>query len=146
MERDAAEDLDIIMNHVPLDLVAAGGPFVVVDGFVSVDGDKVVGRVGGKLAVEVGSGDHHFGILGKAAGSVFDNAVSHRRYLVECGLESLKHLFVLLVDLVEDRLALIDRCFFYLSFQFLNLVKIGLGRILDIFANLLALGTQLVVT
>ena len=145
MQGNTAEDLDIVVHHIPLDLVTAGSPLIVVDGLVAVDGDEVVLRVSGQLAVEVGSRNHGLLILLEAAGSILDDAVGHGHHVVERFLEGVKHLLILLIDLVEDRLTLVDWRLLNLGFQLADLILIGLCRILNILLYFLGFGAELVV-
>ncbi len=145
VESDASEYLYIVVHHIPFDLIATGSPFIMVDGIVSIDGDEVVGGIGCKFAVEVGCGNNDFLVLGKTAGRILHNAVGYVHHLVESFLQSIKHLLILLVNLVEDGLAFIDRSIFNLTLKLGNFVKIRLGCILNILLDFLALGTQFVV-
>ena len=145
MQGDAAKDLHVVVHHVPFHLVSAGRPLVVVDGFVAVDGDKVVGRVGGELAVEVGGRDHHLVVLGKAACSVLDNAVGCGHHLVENLLQGVEHFLVLLVDFVEDGLAFVDGRVLDAALELGYFVEVRLGGVLHVAAHFPALGAQFVV-
>ena len=145
VQGNATEYLYIVVDHVPFDLVAASCPLVMVDGLVAIDGDKVVGWVGGQLAVEVGGGNDGVGVLLETASRVLHDAVCHRHYFVKSLLESVKHLLVLFVDLVEDGLALIDGSVFDLCLQFRDLFAVGLSCALYVGLDLFRLGTQFVV-
>ena len=145
VEGDATEELHVVVHHVPVDLVAAGCPLVVVDSLVTVDGDEVVLRIGSELAVEIGRCHHGVSVLRKAAGGVLDDGESHGHDLVEGFLQLIEHLLVLLVYLVEDRLTLIDRRVLNLGTELGNLFLVRLGSVLHVILYLLALGTELVV-
>ncbi len=132
MEGDTTEELHVVVDHVPFDFVATGCPFIVIDGLVAVDGDEVVGWVGSKFTVEIRSSDHGFLVLGEAACRVLDNTEGDGHHLVECILQGIKHLFVLLVDLVEDRFTLVDRSLFNLSLELSDFLLIGFGSSLHI--------------
>ena len=137
MESDTTEELHVVVNHVPLDLVATSCPLIVIDCLITVDGDEVIGRISSELTVEIRSGDHSLLVLGEAACCVLDNAESNRHHLVEGFLQSIEHLLVLLIDLVEDRLTLIDRSLLNLCLELSDFFLIGLCSSLHIVADLL---------
>ncbi len=87
MERNSAEDLHVVMDHVPLDFVAARSPFVVVDSLVAVDRDEIIGGVGSQFAVEVSGGYDGLLVLCEAPCGIFYNGESDGHHLVE-------HLFI----------------------------------------------------
>ena len=81
VEHDTADELHVIMAHVPLNHVAAGHPAVLVDGFVSVDGDAFA--LSGQVAVVL-RGRHGDGlVLLEAAGSLLHHGEGLRQYVVE---------------------------------------------------------------
>ncbi len=45
MEYLTTEELHVVVDHLPFQVVATGSPVVVIDGFVSVDGDEILGRI-----------------------------------------------------------------------------------------------------
>ncbi len=65
VENDAADELHVIVDHVPFDLVAAGEPMVFPDGFISVNRHEVA-SLAGEFAVEVGGGDFDSFVAGEA--------------------------------------------------------------------------------
>ena len=83
VEHLAADELDVVVNHVPLGEVAAGHPFVFVDGHVAVYGDEVL-AVGGELSVGVGGGDLDGVVLLEAAGGLLDDGEDFREGTVGC--------------------------------------------------------------
>ena len=123
VEHGAAEELHVVVDHVPHRLVAAGDPMVVVDGAVAVDVDEVV--AGGQLAVEVGGGDDDVLVVGEAFGGRFHDGEGHGTNLVEHFLEHFKLLFLELVDFLEDRLAVLDGRLFNLCLQLVDLSANG---------------------
>ena len=137
MEGDTTEELHVVVDHVPFDLVATGCPLIVIDGLVAIDGDEVVSRISSELTVEIRSGDHSFLVLGEAACRVLDNAEGYRHHLVESFLQSVEHLLVLLINLIEDRLTLVDRSLLDLCLELGDFLLIRLGSSLHIVANFL---------
>ena len=53
MEHDTTEELHVIVNHLPLDVVATRCPVIVIDSLIAVYGHEVIGWVCCKFAVEV---------------------------------------------------------------------------------------------
>ena len=140
MEHYTAEELHVVVYHLPLEQVASGSPFVVVDSFVAVDGYEVLVRVGCQLAVEVGSRNYCFLVLGKAACRVFHDGERNGHYLVESHLVFLQSFFLELVNLVEYRLALVEWClldsFLELGYFLVFLVGSSLHKLLYLFGFL----------
>jgi len=108
MQYDTTEELHIVVHHFPFQIVAAGGPVVMVDSFVAVDGDKVFSWISCQFAVEVGCCYNCLFIAGEALGCFFHNSEHHRHNLIECFLVYIEHFFLQLVNLVEDFFAFVD--------------------------------------
>ena len=89
MQYNAAEKLNVIVYHIPCDLVAACHPVVVVEGFLAFYVHKVVFR--GKIAVKIRSRYFYGLVLRKTTRSRFDNRVS-------LGQDVIQHALVLLTD------------------------------------------------
>ena len=142
VEHGTTEELDIIVHHVPQHVVAAGYPVVGVDGLVVLDAHKVLGR--GKLTVEVGGGHHHLLVLREATGGLLHDAESHGEHLVKSLLVYLQYFLLYLVHLVEDGLALVDRCFLYLRLELFHFRPLFLGGVLNVFPDFHRAGAQLV--
>ena len=121
VKNNTTKDLNIIVYHFPLEVVAACCPVVVVYGLVAVDGDEVVFGILCKLTVEVGGGNHCLLVFSETTGCVLYDAESHRHDFVESLLVQVEHFLLQLVDGVEDRLALINRSLLNLSLQLGNL-------------------------
>ena len=102
MEHHAAEELHVVVHHLPFQVVAAGCPVVVVDGLVAIDGDKVLARVAGQFAVEVVGRDDGLLVLCEAACRLLDDGIDLGHHLVEGLLVFLEGLFLYLVYLGED--------------------------------------------
>ena len=143
VKHGTAEELHVVVHHVPLQVVAAGHPVVLVDGLVALYAHKVFR--GGQLTVEVVGRNHHFLVLGKAAGGLLHNAEGHGKHLVEGALINLENLFLYLVHLIEDALALVDGRLFDGGFQIQYFLFLLLGRILHIALYLFRLGAKGVV-
>ena len=70
VQDDTADELHVVMDHVPGDLVAAGEPVVLPDGLVPVDMHEIA-ALRGELLVEVRSGHFNEFVLLEAAGGGF---------------------------------------------------------------------------
>ena len=139
MEGNTAKHLHVVMYHLPLQVVAACCPMVMVDGVVAIDCDEVVLRIGSQLTVEVSGSNHGLLVLCESTCGVFHYAESHRHNVVERLLVNFESLFLQFVNLVEDAFALVDRRVFNLCLQFGNLVFLFLRRLLNILLYLLSL-------
>ena len=143
VEGDAADQLNVVMHHVPGDFVAAGHPLVVVDSLVAVDGHEVV--VCGEVAVEVVGFHNDFRVLGKAAGRRLDDCKSLGKYLVQGLLDGLV--------LVLDEFVGFGRQLFLFGYgnvlvefepDFRNTVLKGLLHLAEMFAQPSRMSPQLV--
>ena len=107
VEDDAADELDVVMDHVPGHFVAAGHPGAVVDGVVAVDRDEVVGDA--EVAVEGRRRDGDRLVLGEAAGGRLHDRESLGEDFVEGFLD--RGILVLdeLLGLVRELLLLGNR-------------------------------------
>ena len=92
VENHATEQLNIVVNHVPLHVVASGHPVIVINGLIVFNGHKVVSS--GQRAVEVGSRNHHLAVLGKAASRTLHDGEGFIHHLVELRLQSVEYLFL----------------------------------------------------
>ncbi len=88
IQHDTADQLHVVVDHVPGDAVAAGHPAVLPDGVIAVDGDEVVRS--GEGAVEVGRLDLDGRIFRKSAGGGLHDGEGPRENL----LQNLLDLFV----------------------------------------------------
>ena len=82
VQDDAADELHVVVDHVPGDLVAAGDPVVLPHGLVVLDVDEIA-AAGRQVAVEVRRGDRDGLILGEAAGGGFHDGKGLGEDLVE---------------------------------------------------------------
>ena len=91
VQNDTAEQLYIVVYHIPNGLVTACLPMVVVYGVVAVNLHKV--ELGSQLAVEVVCCNCDFFVFGKAACAVLYYGKSLGQSLVKCFVEFFEHLF-----------------------------------------------------
>ena len=120
VQHDAAEELHIVMDHVPGDLVTAGHPVVLIDRFVTVYLHEVKTGVGREVAVQLGCRHFHGLGLSETTGGGFDDSESLRKNLRQHFLIDFFDLFLEFIDLVVDLLALLDRCCLNGGFQLGN--------------------------
>ena len=123
VKHNAAEELHIIVHHVPKRVVATCNPVVLIDGLVVLDADKVVSRC--QIAVEVGSSYHNLFVFRKAACRFFHNGEGIGQSVCECFFVAFKHFFLEFVDLIEDYFAIFQGSAFNFSLE-------GLDFLLDV--------------
>ena len=142
MEDYAAYYLDVVVHHVPLDFVAAGNPVVFPDGFVAFDAYEVASG-GGQIAVHLGGGYLDCFIGGEACGGFAHGGEHYRKFVVEDCFESVGDVFLMFVDLIPERLALVDGQCFDFGLEAVDFFLVGLGgggyvgaHAVDVFAQL----------
>ncbi len=145
VEHHAAEELYVVVDHVPPDVVAARRPAGAVDGFVALDRDELLRRR--EVAVEVVGRDDHRFALREAARRVLHDGESLRKNLVELLLDLLVDALGRLVDLLRDVLLLLERrCGeLQLPLQFDDAGLVRRDEVGDALFQLLAAGAQFVV-
>ena len=106
MEHLSADELHIIVGHIPFHHVAAGHPFVFPDSFVTLDADEVLA---GCRQVAVRPGGCHFErvVVLEAAGSLLDHCEYFRERRVEFAGVHLEAFLLEVVDLFPEGLALV---------------------------------------
>ena len=65
MKNDTSDKLDIVMDHVPGNLIATGYPVVLPDGIVTINMDKILSG-SSQISVEISSRNRNGLILGKS--------------------------------------------------------------------------------
>lgn len=145
VEHHAAEQLYVVMDHVPFQVVAARHPVVGIDGLVALDTDEVL--LGGQIPVEIVGRDDHLVVLCEAACRILHDGEGFGQYLVELLLDLLVDAFGRLVDLLRDTLLLLQRGFgqFKFGLQFHDVGLVPGDEIGDLLLQRLAPGAQLVV-
>ncbi len=145
IEDNAADELDVIMHHVPGNLIAAGHPVVVPDGFVALDLHKVA-ALGGQEFIELGSRHLHGLVLGEAAGGALHNGVGLRQELVQDFLDGGIFVFDEFVAFRSQRfLFLHGDVFFHLQLDFRDAVLEGLLHRSNFVLQRLAVRTELII-
>ena len=146
VEGHAAEELHVVMDHVPRDFVSAGCPMVPVEGFVAVDRDEVL-AFGGQLAVGVGGGHRDGLVLGETPRGVFNDGEDLGQDFVQHGFDGFVHVLFEAVDFGGDALFFVDFHvgFFELGFQFDDAVFVLFEALADQLPEFGHAGAQLVV-
>ena len=144
VQDDAAKELHVVVYHVPHRVVSAGHPMVVVTCRVALDFHEV--ESGGQFAVEVVGRDADLLVRGKTLGSGLHDGEHHGEHFVERHLVALEHVLLQLVDLREERRAVLDGRLFHLGLHLGDLCLDVVGRRLHILFHLLRLRTQFIIT
>ena len=143
MQGDTADELHVVVHHVPLEHVSACLPGIVPDGLVAVDGHEVVGD--GEFAVEIVGRNRHVA-FGKTPGSGLHDCECLRKNFREALFYGFVLVFHEFVGLGGESFFLIYR---NVSVEFLaNLGCAVLERLFDtahVFAQSSAAGAELVV-
>ena len=144
-QHHAAEELAVVVDHVPLHVVAACHPVIGVHGLVALDGNEVFRR--GQLAVEVVGRHCDRVVLREAARRVLHDGEGLGQDFVELVLDPVVDALGRLVDLLRDFLLLLERrlgqfepCFQLDDAGFVRGDVVG-----DLLFEPLAAGAQLVV-
>ena len=145
VEHHAAEELDVVVDHVPLDVVAAGHPVGGIYGLVAVDGDEILR--GGEFAVEVVCRDHDGVVLCKTAGRILHDGECLGEDAVEDLLDLFVDAFGGVVDLLGDLLLLFERGFglFEFGLQFDDAGLVCGDEVGDLFLEVFAVSAEFVV-
>ena len=141
MEHHAAEELYIIVYHLPFQVITTRSPVVVIDSLVAIDGDEVFSGVCSQLTVKVVCCDDGVLVLSEAASCLFDNGIYFWHYLVESLFIDFECLLLLFVNLGEDVSSFVQWRFLDGSLQAFNLLFLLFSRSLYLLANLLGTST-----
>ena len=145
MQYDTTEQLHVVVDHLPFQVVTACSPVVMIDGLVTVDGDEVLLRVTSQLTVEVCGRHDGLLVLGKAAGGLFHDGKHFWHHLVEGFLVDVEHFLLDLVDLCEDVCTLVDGGALDGGLQFVDAGFLLLGSVLHLLLNGLGALAQCIV-
>jgi hypothetical protein len=92
MQNDTAEELYIVVDHVPFDFTTTGNPVVDVDGFVAFNTYEIV--CSSQLTVKIISGNYGLFVLCEAAGCIFHDVECYWHNLIECPFIAFKYIFL----------------------------------------------------
>ena len=144
MENDTADELHVIVDHVPCDLVSSGHPVVLPDGIVTLYPDKLLG--GAEVAVKLCRLDHDLRIFLETACCRLHDRKRLRQNLFENLLYGLVDFLHKLVRLCGERFLLLDWKIFLQIFRDLrDALLVGCDRFADLRLELIALCSELVV-
>ena len=131
------------MYHIPLGVISAGNPMVLVDSFIVFYPYKVVCSC--KLPVEISCRNNNFFVFGKTTRGLPYYCECLRQDFFQLRVVSFQYFFLQLVDLIEDYLPVFNGCFFYLFLQFFDFFFQVIGRVLHLCAKFLCLSAQCVI-
>ena len=145
VEHHAAEELHVVVHHVPFDVVAAREPVGGVDGLVAVDRDEILR--GGQLPVEIVGRDRDRFVLGETTRRILHDGERFGQDFVELLFDLLVDAFGDLVDLLRNLLFLFECGFgaFQLRFQSDDALLVGGDEIGDLLHQRLAPAAEFVV-
>ncbi len=103
MQHCTADQLYVVVHHVPGNVSAGGCPVVLIDGLIAPDLDIVL--FDAEVAVELGGRGPDLGTLTEAAGGFFDDGKSLGEDLFEDLLEVLVAFFFEFIGLLVDGIA-----------------------------------------
>ena len=100
------EELDVVVHHIPGDLITPSHPMVLVDRRIPFDTYEVMRYA--EVSVEVRSLDSDLRVLSQTASSALDDGEGLWMYFVEDHFELVEDILLELVDLRPDRFTLIE--------------------------------------
>ena len=101
VEHLAADQLHVVVYHIPGHLAAGCYPGILPDGAVAFDPDIRFARHGGQVAIVLGGGDGQFFVLRKATGGFFYYGKGFGKKLEQYFFEGLVAVVAELIDLFE---------------------------------------------
>ena len=125
MEHHAADELHVVVYHVPCDFVATGKPFVFPDGLVTFDAYEFASLCG-EVAVKLCGSDLDGFVGGEAGAGLAHCGEYDGKVLVELILEYVKYVFFVFVYFVPYGLTLIEGHFLHFLAEFGCGVLVGL--------------------
>ncbi len=145
VEHHAAEELHVVVDHVPLHVVAARKPMGRIDGLVTLDAHEIFRC--GQFAVEVVGRHLDRLVLGEAARRVFHDGERFGQNLVELLFDAVVDALGQFVDFLGNLLLFAERRlrFFKLGAQFGDAGFVSGDVVGDAALQLLAAGAQPVV-
>ena len=125
MQYHTAEQLDVVMYHIPCHLVAACHPVIVIDGFLAVYLNEVVACIGCHVAIALGGGHFYRLALRKTTCGGFYYCKRLRQQLHQDDFVLLLDLFLQIVNLLIDFFAFVYLQCLYRGAQLGNLCFLG---------------------
>ena len=143
MKHNATKQLNVVVNHVPLQVVTAGKPVVMIDGLVAVNLNKIL--CCSQFTVVVGCSNLYSFVLGKAACCILNDGIYNRKNLCQAFLKFVENLLLNLVNLLKDWLTVFKLSLFNLSLQLIDFVSLLLNLDLKEHLKFLSLCTKFIV-
>ena len=135
-----AEQLYVVVYHVPYRIIAAGYPVVLVDGLIAFNTYEIFGS--SQMAVELRSGYRDFFIFGKTLGGFLYDGKSSGQHLVQCFFVNIQYLFFQFVYLSKEFFAFFQFRVFNACFQFFHFGALFRCRVTDVCLQFFGFGTQ----
>ena len=131
------------MHHVPQRRVAASHPLVVIHSRVTINIDKIM--LGSQLTVKIRSLHTNISILRKTLRRTLDDSKDLSPHLVEHHLKLVKHILFQLVNLMEQRRAVLNVSLRNLRLDTLDLLTLSRHTLSNHTTNLLHTLAQLII-
>ncbi len=144
VQNHTANELHIVVHHVPSDFIAACEPFVLPDGLVAIDGHEVA-SLGGKVAVHFGGGHLHCFVGGETCCRFAHGGEHDREVRVELFFKGVENVFLVFVNFVPKWLAFVEGEVFHLGADFGCCIFIGFDGCGYFSAHLVDFAAKLIV-
>ena len=142
MQHDTTDQLHIVVDHIPLREIAAGLPLILVDRFITIDGDEVV--IHGEVTVVLRGGDGDLAILSKSTCCGLHHGKSLGEDLIELILQLILYLILQRVDLLPECLTFTKLCALHLPSQLSDLTSLLRHMVAEILPHASGVRPQLV--
>ena len=110
MQNHTTKQLNIVVNHFPLQVVTACSPVIVVNSLVTIDSDEVFLWITSQLTVEIVCCNNSLLVLSKSACCLFNDGEHLGHDLVEGTFVDFQYFLLDFIDLGKDIGTLVDRC------------------------------------
>jgi len=125
MQNDTTEKLNIIMHHIPSNLITSSHPMILINRFVALDTYKIM--LCCQIPVKIICCYFYGFIFDKTTGCILHYCKNFRKYFVQSFFILIKDIFFYLINFIPNSLSLIKIQVLYTSFQ--------IGNTLLIFCN-----------
>ena len=143
MQHDTADQLHIVVYHVPNDLITTGHPVIGINSFVAFDMYKIM--VYRQAPVKIICRNLDSFILAESTRRLFHHSENFGKRFVETIFYFFQYLFLDFIDFFPCRLAFIVIERFYMLFQFGDTFTVIGHRILNMLFHHIDTVTQLIV-
>ena len=111
VQHDTAEELDVVVHHVPFHLVASGYPMVLIDRLVAFDAYEVM--AGRQVTIEIRRCDRNLFVLHETTRRILDDGKGFGQHLFQ-------HFFILIGNLLFDFIYFRPDRFAFFQFFFVD--------------------------